>query len=116
MAIYTKYGPFSNGVPPAISQNVLNDVESALTGALGIGKCAFTTGSIARISKFSGIGSQTGVAHGCGANPDIVIIQYAGNYGAIGQAAAYKNTTSTTVDVDAAAGVSWNGLAIRFTP
>jgi len=114
--VYVTHGVFVNGGAPAIDQTFCNDIDNCLTGNLGLAKVLLSTGSIARISKFSGVGSQTGVAHGCGGNPDIVIVQYAGSYGALTQPAVYKNTTSTTVDIDAQSAISWNALAIRFTP
>ncbi len=115
--VYVAYGPFTNGSAPGLSASLFNDIDNCLTGNLGLAKVLLTTGSIARIAKFSGTGSVTGATHGLGGTPDFVIIMYAGSFGSPPtQVPSYVNTTSTTVDIAAQSAYSWLALAIKFTP
>jgi hypothetical protein len=138
---YSNTGPFTNNTtPPGVSATFLNNIENFLdqidssvvadsnitangAGALGAasltvhGNAIFTLGSIARISKFSGTGTgaaQT-VSHGLGATPDLVFINYAGNFGSPPNHPAYwYNTTSTQVTIVADNTYFWWAIAIKF--
>ena len=134
---WTKYsdsGPFTdNTTPPGISAGLLNNIESFLnqfagsvvtdgsistngSGTLTVKEIKLSTGTLARISKFSGTGNQT-VSHGLGANPDMVLVNSAGNFGSAPTHPIYwYNTTSTQVTVVADGGYTWNALAFKFTP
>jgi len=117
--VYTAHGPFSNGIAPAIDQNVMNDIDNCLTGNLGLAKILLTTGSIARISFFQFTASGTGqtINHNLGATPDYVILMYSGNFGGPPtHPLFYWNTTSTQVSVVGDNTFNVNGLAIKFTP
>jgi hypothetical protein len=128
---YTNTGPFTNNSSPGISATFLNNIESFLdqfagslvtdshlsvdgNGKLTVLKIQLPTGSLTRIAQFSGTGGGT-FSHGLGATPNIVFVQYAGNFGtAPSQATAYYNTTSTQVTIAAQSGYSWQALAIAF--
>ncbi len=86
-------------------------------GNLSTASVRFTTGSISRISRFSstGTGGTQTIPHGLGSTPDLVLLQYAGNFGSPpGFPIAYWNTTSSQVSVKAASGYFYWGLAIKF--
>ena len=129
---YAQRGPYTNNTtPPGIDATLINNIETFLlqfagsvvtdnnigadgNGKLTVVKLQLTTGTLTRISKFSGTGNQT-VSHGLGANPDFVVIQYAGNFGSPPTHPAYfYNTTSSQVTVVADGGYVWVGLAIKF--
>jgi hypothetical protein len=114
--VYTTHGTFVNGSAPAIDQTFCNDIDNCLTGNLGLAKVLLTTGSIARISYFSGSGSVN-ASHGLGATPDIIFPFYAGNFGSPPTHPIYSyNATSTNVQVVADASYSWVAMALKFTP
>lgn len=95
--------------------NVPNDSNlSSSGGVLQCNTISPTTGSITRISHFSGTGSGS-VSHGLGATPDIIVCTYAGNFGtAPTQAIAWYSAGSSSVNVAAQSGYFWTGLAIKF--
>lgn len=91
------------------SGNVLA-ANLALTGTL-----SFIHGSFTAISLFSGTGPQNNVNHGLGSMPNLVLLQYAGNFGGPPSDPLYWwGATNTVVNVHASVGFFWYGLAIRF--
>ena len=127
MAAYSKTGTFNAGAAPGISSTFLNNVETWIdsmddanisangSGQMSMLKLALTTGTVTRISRFSGTGSVTAASHGLGSTPDIILLQYAGNFGSPpDHPAYYYNEGTTTVHVVADTGYFWYGLAIKF--
>lgn len=128
MPTYTQQGPFTNGVS-ALTATIMNNIETFLLGiddanisAPGSGqwnclKIALTTGTLKRIARFSstGTGATQTINHGLGEQPDIIILQYAGNFGTPPDHPAYYwGENSTQVSIRADNGYFYYGLAIKF--
>ena len=126
MPTYTQVGPFTSGVSP-ITAAFCNGLETWILamddpnisanggGQMTMLKLALTTGTITRISRFSGTGSVTAAAHGLGGTPDIILFNYAGNFGSPpDHPIYYYNEGATTVHVVADSTYFWYGLAIKF--
>ena len=132
---YANTGPFTNNTtPPGINATFLNNIESFLdqfagsvvtdssistngSGTLTIKTVQLTTGTITRIAKFSGTGTGSGqtVSHGLGANPDMVWLSYAGNFGSPPSHPTYwYNSTSSQVTIVADSGYAWVAIALKF--
>jgi hypothetical protein len=102
--------------------NTVNGVNIFQVGSGGpqllSGTLSLLTGSISRISKFSG-GSTNGkvtVNHGLGVVPDLVLVTF--NLSSTPVAATigpnYATLTSTTVDIWASVAANFVGVAIKF--
>jgi hypothetical protein len=113
---YSKTGPFITSSAPGIDSGFLNKVENYLNAS--VANCG-----VPIISKFggTGTGSAQTVNHnlhdsnGASINPDVVIVQYAGNFGgAPTMIISYWNTTSTQVTILAQNSLSWNAIALKF--
>lgn len=134
-ANYSNTGPFvNNSTPPGISATFLNNIESFLdqfsgsvvtdgnistngSGTLTVKTIALTTGTLTRISKFTGTGTGSAqtATHGLGAVPDMVIVQYAGNFGSPPTHPIYwYNTTSSSVTIVADNAYAWVAIAIKL--
>jgi hypothetical protein len=124
---YPKVGPFVSGGAPGIDYPFLNNVETYLgyaadsnitadgNGNMITKSTAFTVGKITRVSFFTGGGTQNNVAHGLGVTPDIVIVQYAGNFGSPpANPAYYYNANTSTVNIVGQNGYSWLAVALKF--
>lgn len=132
MPIYNKTGPFSPGAGGGtpVTHTFLNNVEDWIegmdaagvsvdeaTGTVTAPKFAFSTGTIKRIARFSstGTGAAQTLNHGLGETPDIVLFNYAGNFGSPPTHPVYYwNENSTQVNVKADSGYFYYGLAIKF--
>jgi hypothetical protein len=80
-------------------------------------KLGLTSGTLKRIARFSstGTGAAQTLNHGLGETPDIILLQYAGNFGTPpSYPIAYWNENSTQVNVKAPSGYFYWGLALKF--
>jgi hypothetical protein len=106
---------YLNGVETFIDTMDDANINAAGGGRLNVLTLGFTTGTITRMSRFSGTGSVTAAAHGLGGTPDIILFNYAGNFGSPpDHPIYYYNEGSSTVHVVADSTYFWYGLAIKF--
>jgi hypothetical protein len=128
MPTYSQQGPFTNG-SSALTATIMNNIESFLLAiddanisAPGSGqwnclKIQLTLGTIKRINRFSstGTGASQTLNHGLGEQPDIILFNYAGNFGSPPDHPVYYwNENGTQVNVKADNGYFYYGLAIKF--
>lgn len=128
MPTYTQQGPFTNNVS-ALTATIMNNIETFLlaiddaninapgSGQWNVLKLALALGTLNRINRFSstGTGAAQTLSHGLGAQPDIILFNYAGNFGSPPTHPIYYwNENSTQVNVKADNGYFYYGLAIKF--
>jgi hypothetical protein len=87
--------------------------EFKLSGAGALFQFLNPSGTLSRVSFFTGTGSGT-FSHGLGATPTAVFINYSGNFGtAPTQDPAWFNANASTVQIAAQSGYFWQAMAVH---